>query len=78
MGKRNWTHDTRVVKPVLEANGYYAMNDGKYATGSHTKFVNEDGNSIIIPKSINRMVWRKEVKRNHLVGGMVILGKLKG
>lgn len=78
MGSRNWNHDERIVKPVLEANGYYAVNDGKYASGSHTKFVNGKGESVIITKKLNRMVWRKEVKRNHLVGGMAIVGKLKG
>lgn len=78
MGKRRWTNDLRVVKPVLEANGFYAQNNGHIDATSHTKFINADGNSISLPKSINRMLWRREVKRNNIQGGLKVLCKLKG
>ena len=52
MGKRRWTNDTRIVKPILEANGYFALNNGHNCNGSHTKFVNANGEVISVPKSI--------------------------
>ena len=77
MGKRRWTNDTRIVKPVLEANGYFALNNGHNCNGSHTKFVNENGEVISVPKSINRMLWQREVRKHNIVGGMTVIGKLK-
>lgn len=59
MGKRRWTNDTRIVKPILEANGYFALNNGHNCNGSHTKFVNANGEVISVPKSINRMLWQR-------------------
>ena len=61
MGKRRWTNDTRIVKPILEANGYFALNNGHNCNGSHTKFVNANG----------------EVRKHSIVGGMTVIGKLK-
>ena len=75
--KRRWTNDTRIVKPVLEANGYFALNNGHNCNGSHTKFVNANGEVISVPKSINRMLWQREVRKHSIVGGMTVIGKLK-
>lgn len=72
MAKR-WTNDLCVVMPVLEANGYKKVR----CNGSHVIFVNASGRMLSIPKSIDRMLWRREVKAHHLVGGMQVIGKLK-
>ena len=77
MGKRRWTNDTWIVKPILEANGYFALNNGHNGNGSHTKFVNANGEVISVPKSINRMLWQREVRKHSIVGGMTVIGKLK-
>lgn len=37
-------------------------------TASHTKFVNENGEVISVPKSINRMLWQREVRKHNIVG----------
>lgn len=69
----NWTNDLRVVMPILKANGYCKNR----SNGSHTIFVNTNGDTISLPKSINVMLWRREVKRHNLTGGYNIIGKLK-
>lgn len=69
----NWTNDLRVVMPVLKANGYCK---GR-TNGSHTIFVNTNGDTISLPKSINIMLWRREVKTHSLVGGFEVISKLK-
>lgn len=74
MSRRRWTNDTRIVLPIMEANGY----EPARSSGSHTIFVNTNGDSISIPKSINRMLWQREVKKHNIVGGMTVVGKLKG
>ena len=69
----NWTNDLRVAMPILKANGYYKNR----SNGSHTIFVNANGDTISLPKSINVMLWRREVKSHNLVGGFEVIGKLK-
>ena len=68
-----WTNDLHVVIPVLKANGYKKNR----SNGSHVIFVNANGEVISVPKSINRMLWRREVKKHDLIGGMSVIGKLK-
>ena len=69
----NWTNDLRIVMPVLKANGYHKDR----TNGSHTIFVNTNGEIISLPKSINVMLWRREVKTHNLVGGFNVIPKLK-
>ena len=69
----NWTNDLRIVSPVLKANGYRKDR----TNGSHTIFVNDKGDVISLPKSINIMLRRREVKAHNLVGGFEIISKLK-
>lgn len=68
-----WTNDLHVVVPILKANGYEKNRNN----GSHVIFVNENGEIISVPKSINRMLWRREVKKHDLIGGMSVIRKLK-
>ena len=67
----NWTNDLRIVMPVLKENGYRKDR----SSGSHTIFVNTSGDIISLPKSINVMLWRREVKAPNLVGGFEIISK---
>ena len=71
---KRWTNDLRIVMPVMKANGY----EPARSCGSHTVFENKNGDTISIPKSINRMLWRREVRKHNIVGGMAIIGKFKG
>lgn len=73
MSRSRWTNDLRIVLPVMKKNGY----EPTRSCGSHTVFVNGNGDIISIPKSINRMLWQKEVKRHNIDGGMSVIGKLK-
>lgn len=71
---KRWTNDLRIVLPVMKANGY----EPTRSCGSHTVFANANGDTVNIPKSINRMLWRREVRKHNITGGMAVIGKLKG
>lgn len=71
---KRWTNDLRIVLPVMKANGY----EPTRSRGSHTIFINTNGDTVSIPKSIDRMLWRREVRKHNITGGMAVIEKLKG
>lgn len=56
------TVNSREARKILRANGYHY----DHCCGSHFHYV-KDGNTIVINKKLNKMVWRRLVKENKLM-----------
>lgn len=53
------------VRRVILSNGFLFLRQ----SGSHQMYRHEDGRTIVISEcGVNRMIWRRLIKENHLVG----------
>lgn len=53
-----YSKKVREVMPILKENGYYIVD----TKGSHIKFRNETGNTIVVNKDLNKMVRKRITK----------------
>ena len=53
----------RDADKVLRHNGYERCS----CTGSHFKYKNSAENTIIVPRKLNPVIWKRLIKENHLV-----------
>ena len=58
MTKNNYSKKVREVMPLLKENGYKIVG----IKGSHIKFRNEIGNTIVVNNTLNEMV-RKRIEK---------------
>ena len=58
MTKNNYSKKVREVMPLLKENGYKIVG----IKGSHIKFRNEIGNTIVVNNNLNEMV-RKRIEK---------------
>lgn len=57
------SNEFRKFRRLLENNGYEKIR----IAGSHYIFKNAEGNTVSVPKDLNRMIERRLKIQNHLV-----------